>query len=209
MGATHRGCLLLLGCLSSAFGATVTFDRNYFVGFGFAGPPPASVAVPGFNPALGTLTGVSLTASIDNTLEFSAQSTREGASLTGVFDPLYTLSAPDSTPLLTLNPQQPYDSGPIPFLVIRDFFATPGSDTATASAASVVPFLSAGDVDLPLSLTAHFSFPSPDIAVRAFYGRGDLSLSLTYEYVPIPEPATFGITAGAWLVLRRLRRALP
>lgn len=195
---------------SSATAATIDFDRDYFVGFGFSGPPPASVAIHGFDPALGTLQQVTLSANIENSLQFFAQATQQGASLQGVFAPVYEILAPSlSATLLTLAPVQPYDSGPIPLASIREFFADPGTDSDTAVLPAQSQFVSATDVSLPLALAADFGFSSPGIAVRAFYGRGDLQLRVTYEYAPaIPEPATgllvlSGICAAAVFGCRR------
>jgi hypothetical protein len=204
---------LVLGA-SAAQAATITFMDTYGP---LAVPFPASplATLPLFDPSLGTLTKVTLTLDADTsagtiawdnealiptdvTLGIGAEVTAVGlAGVTAVAIPLQTGSAVGVAA---------DNDGPADF-VGTDSFAVVGGTGSDSDmdmlVAGLAPYIGLATVETFLSTTGGFGPIDPVPGVT------DGTVTVTYEFTPVPEPTTLlllaaGLAALAWRVRREL-----
>lgn len=228
--------LSVLGAAAGAQAASVTYTDV------FPGPSSAnggyaatdwdgtaqSVALPRFNPALGTLTGVRLslsggiraTGTMTNTGTDDADITSYRATMDiGIlapgtlvpFDPtvsvalltvspeLFSIGAP-----LTLAPGQTYSfGGNLPVS------ATDAADAPVIT--SLAPYVGTGSLTFPLIATTHTDAVTTggDLEIaQTTFARAQASATYTYDVAAttVPEPATAALLGAGLLTLSLLRR---
>jgi len=208
--------LLLLGIGTAppgATAATITIDDPAFAGLFSStsvSPVVLSGSLPAFDPALGTLTGVTLSTigsgSAFLTLDATAAGIHQG--------PLYV-----STTLLDAGASVLGVSGDSAFGTIRGTATGPGpvllqdgnSWTSTIDITSgLAGFLSAGSYALEILFHATVSGPGllDEPYVADTFDGSILLDAVTFTYTPVPEPSTgllVGLGLGLASAVRRAR----
>jgi hypothetical protein len=218
------GVSIALLTAAGARAATISFDDAFGpLAVPFPADPHATLSQ--FDPALGFLTKVTLTLDAeasggtigwdnealvptDVTLGIGAEVTAVAlVGLTAVAVPLQT----DSTTGLDAD-----NDGPADFIGTDSFAVVGGTGSDSDSAdlvAGLGPYVGLGTFDVTisaivetfLSTTGGFGPIDPDP------GMTDGTVTVTYEFIPIPEPATALLVAGglAALAASRTRRMQP
>lgn len=199
--------------LASAKAATITVDQT--VSTTFAGPLSFTLSL--FNPAVGTLTGVTIDFSSVLSGDFLAQNlSASGGTLTGTMSGQFSLDgpAPLAVPLLVLNPVDNFGPIPVPAGDPIMFSVVGAENTAshtTNAAPDLAAFIGVGNLALNGAATASSTLSgnfnpflySADLT-------GEATVRITYEYddgqVPnVPEPMTLYLMGGGLLALSFIR----
>lgn len=200
LGQLMAVALILTG--SHAFGQSTITQTGTFTNL--ADPVDQSLSFNQFNPALGTLTSVTInltnvfvtgTASVTNN---GAASHNYIISLAGEYD--ITDSLGNNVDVLLTTPTYPSGS-----LAPTNTFTTPSETNATAGSGTVVitgagltPYIGLGTTGTEVNLTSSngvtVTGSAPYSTMESSLGSGDYSL--VYTYTPVPEPSK----TAAWML---------
>lgn len=221
------GFSAFLAC--QTWGAQISLSQDSRVAL-YTVPPVQWLVLPGFDPALGTLTDVTLRAELTSG-ESKISITDNGYQgvWAGTYQPrIYILppyrgpgfpdSGDPSKAILSVSTDQPFSTDTTGIFGTTSFLVAPSSP-ATASA-TVSPccdaFIGPGDLLIPIALRgiADLPIPRPQLFLRAIEGYGSVRLTATYEYAteadPVPEPTSLMLAAsGLILIGLARRRTLP
>ncbi|NOY41628.1 MAG: PEP-CTERM sorting domain-containing protein [Planctomycetes bacterium] len=196
---------------STSFGAIVT-DSGPF-SFPLS-PNSAIVALDLFNPALGTLNFVEL--AIDGTVQANVTAENDSAiagnmsvNLTGILDATaFGLSAAANIiqaagPVAVAATDGVSGSGPD----FNDFGLVSGTDSDTDLTLTVGSFIGPGTFNANVDGSGGFSISGvtdSTLQISSFEGFG--TVTVTYNYTPIPEPGTLALGALALVGMASLRK---
>lgn len=210
--ALFFGFAVLSGPVLSA--ASISFNRDASV-YLSAFDPTGVIQMPGFDPALGELTNVRLSATmITEESKISITTFRFQSVWDGTFEPRINILAPPGPippfppALLSIQTRQPFS------LDLRGKYGTftlavPQSSPVTEDAALCCDaFIGAGDLEFPVFIEGLRDLATPaDILLRAVDGFASLNLSVTYDYgVSAPEPAPALLLGSALTLLAVWRK---
>lgn len=186
--------------------------------------PDRDLIVPQFNSTLGTLTSVSISASTALQASLGYENTKTTG---GTFN-IYTYWTFDPTEYTHANVELSFNSSPIltsgyadakkytkalsAYDGITDYAGTSGailanfSDADTTSMlynSSLAPFIGSGNLTFGLLSNAYTALQTPSNGSTQIATTGQASVSVVYDYtpIPIPEPSTIAILSLGGLLL--------
>ena len=214
-------CATLLISGFTSFGAMIMHTGNYSFPLS---PGSQNVALPQFDPLLGTLTSVKLdlTSVIQADITAENNSAIPASSFTVTFNGFTQATGPDSTSVLALFPGgtvgttslDPTDNGGVPNMSGPDYhnFGTlTDNKSANANASNLALYTGTGTINVSVFGSGSFGFSGSTDAtlnVSNFGGSGTVKVTYTYDEVaPVPEPSAYAlIIAGIGLLTLRNRR---
>jgi hypothetical protein len=176
------------------------------------------LAVPKFDPALGTLTKVSWTFGSTMFGDMRFESLDGAASVIDMqIKGTVQLLLADLTPLVTLTPQLDTTDNASAYDGATDFGGTSGkayaglsdSELGVGSAtdqATLDSVTGLGDLGLLASALASTSASGAGNLVTVFTSQASADLRVTYEYTPVPTPGAAALLGAAGLIAGRRRR---
>lgn len=200
----------------ASLAATVTYSVPGTALSGANGLTVASVALPQFNPALGTLTGVQFDVSQSDTVTLAF----ENLTLPGTAGSAQSniVELKDGATTLVSSPVSISYSEPVvpPFDGSLDFGGASGTTTTptiltNSSSGPGVPasYIGGGTHTFTLQRTAIANpiAPAGGFVLLNNASGAIIDVSVTYTYTPIPEPAgsALGLMAGLAALVRRRR----
>lgn len=204
--------LLFLGLPALVQGATVSYTAVASLSGG-NGTSSTTVSLQQFDPALGTLTGVTFTLADTTVITLAYENATNPAGSYGSSETVTTDLDDGATTLATSSTSATWSSSLSTFDGAVDFSGTSGatlsgtfSGTGTGSG-SLTAYLGTGSSTFTLNRVAiQTGVNMPFVINNA--AASSYTATVTYSYTPIPEPALaglFGIALGA-TGLRRRRR---
>jgi hypothetical protein len=212
---------MAVGMASAAHAATVSYNANW----GPQSIPTASgpaASLPLFDPSLGVLTQVTITLNADteagsiiwdNESDIVTDVTLGvGATVTATAPGALTLTAVPLQSNSTTGVAADND-GAADFAGADSFTVAGGSgsdsDTDSLTGVAVAPYIGVGNFNVNIgSVLATSVITSGGFGPTSVVnGTTDGTVEVTYEYTPIPEPASLGLLAAGGLMMLRRRRA--
>lgn len=204
----------LFAATSMAQAASVSFTSNTapldFTDWDF------SLSLQKFNPALGTLNNITITLYGETDGNIRVESTDAAPStITARLSSMLTLTRPDLTTLVVTSPFAPVRFNASAYDGNLDWTGASGQTwlNLTASASSFVSTSSAADKRL-FSGPGFVLTPLHAAGLTAASGSGNLAFdndtlatayaTVTYNYAPVPEPASWALMIGGLALLARL-----
>ncbi|MDD5063191.1 MAG: PEP-CTERM sorting domain-containing protein [Phycisphaerae bacterium] len=215
--------VVILSLITTANAALVTYSDTYGPTTVGSAAGWAGASLSKFNPALGTLTKVTLTLNSD-TYAGQIHWDNEGGSPSDVtlgigaevtIDVLSSALVVTAVPLQTGSGSVTLDNDGVPDYIGTDAFSVTGGSgndiesTSSTNGAVLASFTGAGTFDAWLSTNV-----STFISTTGGYGPSIYTLGLTgglitvaYEYNPVPEPVTIALLGlGSMFAIRNKRK---
>lgn len=198
---------VVAGLTTMASADTITYGPTNFGPFATAQNTPGFLSVPQFNPALGTLTEVTLQldgSSDGGSIEFTASGS---GSITLGIGSTIQVSGPASLVALA-NPKNTQLYTGLVASDVRTLNGTPTTDSDTQTLTTgLAPYIGLSSVAFDLFADGDFSSSgsATGSAVSSF-PTFDFDVTVTYEYTAIPEPASLillGLGSVALISRRR------
>ena len=232
LSPNRLGGALLVGLLSMTPASAAIIIHNFNVPLTSL-PVTDTLSLPGFNPALGTLTGIRIDLSVRLVSDYGFENlSGAAATISGSIVSNATLRLPDNSPLSTVAATitRTETVGAFDGVVIfnptvinydgasgrsyLDEEATNSNSVTLTDGASLAFFSSNGTFLLPFEISATSAFGGAAILAQSL-NSGAGTATITYEYEPtrvlgeVPEPGTLlSMGLGGVLVgLLRVRRA--
>jgi hypothetical protein len=183
----------------------------------------ASITLPKFNTALGTLTSVAIdfAGSVTSTIRFESLDA-SASTVTGTAAATVTLTRPNTSQLAVVLPTNVRSATEAAFDGIIDFSGASGaifsnvSGTVTAptvtltSASDLALFSGAGSIVLPVTGTGSSTITGPGNVIAQISTQASGSAYVVYTYAAvltsIPEPASMALLGASLAGLGLLRR---